>query len=79
MMTLKIISAEDILFEGKVNAVHLPGTQGAFTVLRNHASLISTLTSGRVEYEVAGGARDSVDISGGIADIDRNVVAVCIF
>ncbi len=34
-MTLKIISAEDILFEGEVSAVHLPGTQGAFTVLRN--------------------------------------------
>ncbi len=56
-MTLKIISAEDILFEGEVSAVHLPGTQGAFTVLRNHASLISTLTPGRVEYDLPGGGR----------------------
>lgn len=78
-MTLKIISAEDILFEGEVSAVHLPGTQGAFTVLLNHASLISTLTPGRVEYDLPGGGRQGVDISGGIADIDRNVVAVCIF
>lgn len=78
-MTLKIISAEDILFEGEVNAVHLPGSQGAFTVLRNHASLISVLTPGRVGYELPGGAREGVDISGGIADVDRNVVAVCIF
>ena len=37
-MTLKIISAEDILFEGEVTKVTLPGTQGEFTVL--HLSLI---------------------------------------
>lgn len=78
-MTLKIISAEDILFQGEVTAVHLPGSLGAFTVLRNHASLISTLTPGRVAYELPSGGSDAVDIQGGIADIDNNVVAVCIF
>lgn len=78
-MTLKIISTEDILFEGKVASVQLPGTMGRFTVLRNHASLISTLTPGKVEYELPDGSRDTVDIGGGIADIDRNVVAVCIY
>lgn len=78
-MKLRIISAEDILFEGEVTAVHLPGTEGAFTVLRNHASLISTLTPGRVGYELPGGGSDAVDIQGGIADVDNNVVSVCIF
>ncbi|MDE5627543.1 MAG: ATP synthase F1 subunit epsilon [Paramuribaculum sp.] len=77
-MTLRIISADDILFEGEVTAVHLPGTQGAFTVLRNHASLVSTLTRGRVVYVTPDGNEEAVDISGGIADIDNNVVAVCI-
>jgi len=77
-MTLRIISADDILFEGEVTAVHLPGTQGAFTVLRNHASLVSTLTSGRVVYTTPDGNEGAVDIRGGIADIDNNVVAVCI-
>lgn len=78
-MTLKIISAEDILFQGEVKAVHLPGVQGAFTVLRNHASLISALNPGRVSYELPDGMTDGVDISGGIVDVDRNIVAVCIF
>jgi len=78
-MTLRIISAEDILFEGDVTAVHLPGSQGAFTVLRNHASLISTLNPGRVGYETPDGQSDGVDIQGGIADVDNNVVSVCIF
>ena len=43
-MTLKIISAEDILFEGEVTSVKLPGRMGAFTVLQNHASLVSSTT-----------------------------------
>lgn len=77
-MTLKIISAEEILFEGEVTLVTLPGEAGEFTVLRNHAALISTLVAGKVRY-VADGATTEVDIDGGIVDVDNNVVSVCVF
>ena len=40
-MTLKVISAEQILFDGQVSLVTLPGESGLFTVLENHASLVS--------------------------------------
>ncbi len=79
-MTLKIISAEDILFQGEVDAVHLPGKMGAFTVLPGHAALISTLTPGAVRFTVsADHDQRSVDIQGGIVDVDSNVVSVCIY
>lgn len=77
-MTLKIISAEDILFQGEVNSVTLPGAMGSFTVLRNHASLISTLTSGLVTYN-EDGIENSIEIGGGLVDVDSNVVSVCIY
>ena len=77
-MTLKIIAADDILFQGDASVVHLPGTMGAFTVLPGHASLISTLTPGKVRYTTAG-TEQSVDIQGGIADVDSDVVSVCIY
>ena len=77
-MALKIISADDILFQGEDSVVHLPGAMGAFTVLPGHASLISTLTPGKVRYTSAG-AEQSVDIQGGIADVDSDVVSVCIY
>lgn len=77
-MTLKIISADDILFQGEASVVHLPGAMGAFTVLPGHASLISTLTPGKVRYTSAGEEK-SLDIQGGIADVDSNVVSVCIY
>lgn len=78
-MTLKIISAEDILFEGEVSQVSLPGTMGAFTVLRNHASLISTLVKGTVRYTDTEGEEQSIEVGGGLVDVDNNVVSVCIY
>ncbi len=78
-MTLKIISAEQILFEGEVKLVHLPGVQGEFTVLHNHASIISVLAPGLIKYEDMQGERHDMPVDGGIVDVDRNVVSVCIY
>ncbi len=82
-MTLKIISASQVVFEGKVKSVTLPGENGAFTVLNNHASLISTLVAGKITYspESAATTEDTVtiDCPGGVADVDRNIVSVCIY
>ncbi len=79
-MTLKVISAEKILFDGQVSMVMLPGENGLFTVLENHASLVSALTKGSIEYQAEGAAqRESMAIEGGIVDVDRNVVSVCIY
>ncbi len=78
-MTLRIISAQEILYSGEVSSVTLPGTQGEFTVLRNHASLLATLSAGNVRYTVAGGAEQSTPVTGGIVDVDSNVISVCVY
>ena len=49
-MTLKIISAEQIEFEGTVEQVTLPGVMGQFQVLKNHA-----------ERDIHGGVADVKD------------------
>ena len=78
-MILKIISSEDVVFEGEVTLVTPPGTNGSFTVLNNHASLVSTLTQGTITYRVSDGEEASLPVSGGLADVDNNVVSVCIY
>lgn len=77
-MTLKVISAEAILFEGEVEQVTLPGQKGAFTVLHNHASLISTLAAGKIKYVLDGKSVEQ-EIGGGVVDVDNNVVSVCVY
>lgn len=78
-MNLQIISAEEILYSGEVTSVALPGTMGTFTVLRNHASLLATLTAGKVRYTLPDGTEAEAAITGGIADVDNNVVRVCVY
>ena len=77
-MTLNIISAEKVEFTGEVTKVTLPGAKGLFTVLENHAALISSLVAGKMVYTVDD-KDETLEIKGGIADINHNVVSVCLY
>jgi F-type H+-transporting ATPase subunit epsilon len=77
-MTLKIISAEQVEFEGEVDQVTLPGALGSFQILNNHAALISSLVAGTMSY-VVGETTEEREIRGGIADVKDNVVSVCLY
>ena len=78
-MTLKIISAEKIEFEGTVESVTLPGALGLFQVLKGHAALISSLVPGTLTCVLEGGESQQREITGGVADINSNVVSVCLY
>lgn len=78
-MILRVISAQSTVFEGEVSSVSLPGEKGAFMVLENHASIVSTLVKGKLSYTPVGGEACGQVIDGGIVDVDDNVVSVCIF
>lgn len=78
-MTLEIISPDEILFKGTAESVTLPGKMGSFTVLRNHASLISALNAGDIFFRTSDGHEKSVTVKGGIVDVDNNVIAVCVY
>lgn len=76
-MKLDILSPEKCLFRGEVTGVTLPGVWGSFTVLKNHAALISALRPGIVKYKLPDGEEQHVSINGGFAEIKNNVISVC--
>lgn len=78
-MTLKIISSEDIVFQGEVTMVNLPGANGSFAVLKNHASLVSTLVPGNIVYDTVDGENAVIPVKGGLVDVDNNVISVCLY
>lgn len=45
---LIVVSPESTLFDGKVEIVTLPGELGSFSVLYDHAPLISSLIKGEI-------------------------------
>ena len=78
-MTLTVISSYDTLFSGEADSVTLPGVKGSFTVLKNHAPLISVLVAGKVVYKTESGEARELDIKGGLADVAENVISVCVY
>ena len=48
-MILEIVSPEATLFKGQVTAVSVPGINGEFQMLNNHAPIVSLLVEGRIK------------------------------
>lgn len=78
-MTLTVISSYDTLLSGEADSVTLPGVKGSFTVLKNHAPLISVLTAGKLVYKMNNGESREISIKGGLADIAENKISVCVY
>ena len=73
MLKLKIVSPERVEFEGEVDNVKVPGAQGNFEILYNHAPIISLLQKGVVEYDGR-----QLPITGGFVSVQKNEVSVCV-
>lgn len=85
-MKLEIITPEASLFKGEASSVSLPGLDGVFQVLNNHAPIISSLKNGEVIFELSGNEVDAVmsdllvrsgskvhaSIKGGVAELNNN-------
>lgn len=75
---MMIMSPEQVLEECEVSRVRLPGKKGPFEVLKNHASLISALDAGDVEYVTSGNETRKLRIKSGFAEVKGNKVSVCV-
>lgn len=64
----ELVSPEKLLFSGEVEAVTAPGTEGEFTVLKDHAAFLTTLRPGKVAIK-GGGADEDLYVRGGFADV----------
>ena len=77
MLKLRIIAPDKLVFEGEVESVTLPGTIGSFTVLNNHAPIISSLEKGKIVYKEAN-RQAEVAVRSGFAEVRDNVLSICV-
>jgi len=90
-MKLEVITPEANLFAGEAISVSLPGVDGIFQVLNNHAPIISTLKAGKMKVELSefvnqGSLSEAVklegqnilriEIKGGVAELFNNKLIV---
>ncbi|SDD60845.1 F-type H+-transporting ATPase subunit epsilon [Pricia antarctica] len=50
-MHLEIVSPEATLFAGEVTSVTVPGVEGEFQMLKDHAAIVSLLQEGDVKFD----------------------------
>ena len=75
---IEIISQNGLAFNGDVDSVTLPGKDGYITVLQNHASLVSTLKSGKLITRSIKEKEKIIEITGGFSEIKNNKLIVLI-
>jgi len=75
-MLLDILTPEKLLFEGKIKSVKLPGTNGEFEILNNHAPIISTLSKGEICVTNTNNDKEKFNINGGVIEMQNNKIIV---
>ncbi len=74
-MNLEIITPDKTIFKGEVDLVQLPGIDGSFEILNNHAPLISALREGIIKIQ-KGKSEDFFEVKAGVIEVLDNKVLV---
>lgn len=77
LIELEIISPEKRLFTGMVEWVMLPGAKAPFTVLYNHAPLVSTLCAGDIKWKI-GKEKQKMTVKSGFVEVKDNKVTALV-
>lgn len=76
-MTIRceIVSQDRLVYEGDVDIVVIPGSEGEMGILPDHAPLLTTLALGVVKVRV-GSQEEIFTVTGGLAEVQPDVVTV---
>ena len=74
---LSVVTPRGEVFDGPVDQVVLPGSEGEFGVLQAHERTLAPLKPGRVQIQTAGAVEWAV-VSDGFADVSAEQVVVLV-
>ncbi len=67
-MNITVLTPDKEIFQGAIESVKVPGVTGEFQILRNHAPIVSALTTGKVILETAEGSYRFYDHANGAVE-----------
>jgi F-type H+-transporting ATPase subunit epsilon len=77
-VTVEILTPEKKLYSGKASLVKVPGSNGSFEILRNHAPIISTLEKGQIKIVNENEQPVFFDISSGVIEVHKNIITILV-
>jgi F-type H+-transporting ATPase subunit epsilon len=75
MLHLEIVTPEKLAFQGDVESVVIPGSEGEFGVLQSHIPLMTQIKPGEVVVTV-GGKKDYLAVGEGFATVSHDRVNI---
>jgi F-type H+-transporting ATPase subunit epsilon len=75
---LSIVTPNGEIFNNDIKSVTLPGKEGEFGVLPNHASLVSSLTVGVIEIENKDASKEAIAINWGHVKVSEESVDILV-
>ena len=75
-MYLEIVSPEKKLYGGDIKALKVPGSNGSFGILRDHAPLISILKKGKIKITDKNDKEELLEINGGVIEVLKNNIVI---
>ena len=77
-MLLEIISPDKEIYKGDVELIQLPGVEGSFEILNNHAPLISVLKKGKIKIHDNSKKEHFFEIKRGVIEVLKNEIIILI-
>ena len=77
-MQLEILTPEHKVYSGNVYGIQLPGIEGSFEILENHAPMIATLCKGKMKIIRDKNTTELYEITGGFVEVLNNKASVLI-
>ena len=75
-MIVEILTLESILLSAEAKSVVVPGTNGRFEMLNNHAPIISTLQAGTIKVIDNNDDEKLIEIAGGSIEMSNNKIII---
>ena len=65
----ELVAPDKLMFSGAAESVLVPGSEGDFVVLKDHAPVMASLKPGVIAIEDAAGKHKRIFVRGGFADV----------
>ena len=77
-MNITVLTPDEAIFQGEATSVTVPGTDGQFQVLNNHAPIVSSLDEGKVKIVKTEGGDMIFTIQKGFIEVLNNEISLLV-
>lgn len=77
-MQLTVLSPQEEIYTGTISSVKVPGVNGQFEILNNHAPIVSALVKGSVRIIPSSGEKMIFNIDKGFVEVLNNEVSLLV-